>query len=92
MSNFGVIFDFSLFGNNVYYVKLKILPYSKSHFLPANLLQHWKEIGGLLPLENIHRNHRASLSIGHGIMVVLRQIVAEMFCHGLQFMVLQLWH
>ena len=33
--------------------------------------------------KNIHRNHRTSLSIGRGIVMVLRQVITEMFRYGL---------
>ena len=42
--------------------------------------------------ENMHRNHRASLSIGQGVMVVLFDVVAEMQRHGFHLVVLQIWN
>ena len=40
----------------------------------------------------MHRNRSTSLSIGDGIVVVPCQVITKIFCHGLEFMVLQLWN
>ena len=46
----------------------------------------------LLHLENIHSNNGAGLRIGQSVVMVRLDVVAEMKCNGLQFVILQIWH
>lgn len=81
MTNFGILFNFPLFGNNQHYVKLDIEESVPTKAItPIKTIAHFDFQLSTLnfqltinsQLKNIHRNHRTSLSIGNGIVMVLR--------------------